>query len=189
MQNLSHPTQLCCRRILHKILIVASFLDGAKRQGQCGGTPQIVPFRQCSTQNVSNHLFSFLRFISVAILFAGSALCDNLFLSLRSAVPDEVLAMGNLRKTTVYLEPDVHAHFQRIAVARKLPVSFILKELADQELARYRAGSVPGMSSEQLVLHIAIGVDALLKFSASPAAFEAAKEARERRLGRTRDAH
>lgn len=110
-------------------------------------------------------------------------------LSLWSAIPYWGLAMAKLRKTTVYLEPDVHAHLERIAVSRKLPVSFILKELAGQDMARRAGGAVASMTSEQLVVHIAIGVDALLRYNPDPAAFEAAKEARARRLGGPRDAH
>jgi hypothetical protein len=98
------------------------------------------------------------------------------------------MMMPNYAHTATYLEERQNTQLKALAKARGCSVSHLLKQLIERELDQSTTAKKPALDIEDALQHIAIGVDALLKFGPGEEGFTAAKETRQLRLKGRADA-
>lgn len=96
--------------------------------------------------------------------------------------------MSKSYQVTAYLHREAKEQLQALAAENRVSLSEQLTLLVMAERQRVAPTTWPDAEALSALHHIAIGVDALLKFHPDPRAVDVAKEARQRRLKFNSDA-
>ena len=97
--------------------------------------------------------------------------------------------MARSSLVSAYLSAHLRAELIVLAKRNKLSLSEQIGRLIEAEAAREQGEQPTPQTLFHALQHIAIGVDALLKFHPDQRAVEVARAARNDRLGSGRDAH